>query len=85
MAESKKQAKIAKISVDYEKQMAGTKKTLRRVKEINEELKVITETYLKEVLEKTDELETLGQFEASKEFSKKIVGNLSKMVSSIEL
>ena len=68
MAESKKQAKIAKIYVDYEKQMAGTKKTLRRVKEINEELKVITETYLKEVLEKTYELETLGQFEASKEF-----------------
>ena len=44
--------------------MASTKKTLRRVKQIKEELKLVTETYLKAVLEKTDELETLGQFKA---------------------
>ena len=85
MVESGIQDKIAKIYENYDNQMANTNKKLRRVKEINEELKVITETYLKEVLERTDELENLGQFAASKEFSKKIIEHLSKMVPPVEL
>ena len=46
----------------------------------------ITETYQKNVLERTDELEQLGQFSAehSKEFSKKIL-NLSKLIPPAEL
>ena len=59
--------------------MAGTKKTFTRVKEINQELKEITEIYMKEVLERTDELEQLGKFSDAKEFSKKIL-ELSELV-----
>ena len=59
--------------------MAGTKKTFTRVKEINQELKEITEIYMKEVLERTDELEQLGKFADAKEFSKKLL-ELSELV-----
>ena len=50
------------------------------------ELLEITETYQKNVLERTDELEQLGQLptEHSKEFSKKILA-ISKLVPPIEL
>ena len=59
--------------------MAGTKKTFTRVKEINQELKETTEIYMKEVLERTDELEQLGKFADAKEFSKKLL-ELSELV-----
>ena len=59
--------------------MAGTKKTFTRVKEINQELKETTEIYIKEVLERTDELEQLGKFADAKEFSKKLL-ELSELV-----
>ena len=61
--------------------MLGTKKTLKRMKEIKEELINITQAYQKNVLERTDELEQLGQLVDwhSKEFSKKIL-ELSNMV-----
>ena len=56
------------------------------MKEIREELLDLTETYQKNVLERTDELEQLGQLEAghSKQFSKKIL-DLSKLVPPAEL
>ena len=44
--------------------MAVAKKTVKRMKEIREELLDLTETYQKNVLERTDELEQLGQLEA---------------------
>ena len=46
----------------------------------------LTEVYQKNVLERTDELEQLGQLEAasSKEFSKKIL-DLSKLVPPVGL
>ena len=53
--------------------MAETKQTFTRMKEINEELKELTKTYVKVVLERSDELAQLGQFAASKDFSKKIL------------
>ena len=76
-----KQAKIYQITESYEQEMAGTKKTLKRMKEIKEELINITEAYQKNVLERTDELEQLGHLVDwhSKEFSKKIL-ELSNMV-----
>ncbi len=66
--------------------MAGTKKTLKRVKQINQELLNLTETYQKNVLERIDELEQLGQFVAgqAKDFSKKIL-EISKLVPPIEV
>ena len=50
------------------------------------ELLDITETYQKNVLERTDELEQLGKLPAghSKDFSKKILA-ISKLVPPIEL
>ena len=42
-------------------------------------MKEITEIYMKEVLERTDELEQLGKFSDAKEFSKKIL-ELSELV-----
>ena len=41
--------------------MAGRKKVLNRVKEINMELLEMTEAFQRKVLDKTDELEMLGQ------------------------
>ena len=70
--DSSKQAQISKISETFEQEMAETKQTFTRMKEINEELKELTETYVKVVLERSDELAQLGQFAASKDFSKKI-------------
>ena len=56
------------------------------MKEIREELLDLTETYQKNVLERTDELEQLGQLSAehSKVFSKKIQ-ELSELVHPREL
>ena len=84
--ESSKQAKIEKITEAYQQEIAGTEKTLKRVKIIQEELLELTETYQRNVLERTDELEQLGHLEAgrSKEFSKQVL-NLSKLVPPIEL
>ena len=84
--ESGKQAKKIKIAETYEKEVEGTKKTLKRMKQIKLELMEITETYQKNVLERTDELEQLGELEAarSKEFAKMIL-NLSKIVPPAEL
>ena len=70
--DSSKQAQISKISETFEQEMAETKQTFTRMKEINEELKELTDTYVKVVLERSDELAQLGQFAASKDFSKKI-------------
>ena len=42
-------------------------------------MKEITEIYMKEVLERTDELEQLGKFADAKEFSKKLL-ELSELV-----
>lgn len=66
--------------------MSGAKKTLKRTKQIKEELLELTEIYQKNVLERADELEQLGQMEAArlKEFSKMIL-SLSQMVPPIEL
>ena len=57
-----------------------------RVIEIKKELLEITETYQRNVLERTDELEQLGHFTAghSKLFSKKIL-DLSNIVPPVEL
>ena len=66
--------------------MEVTKKTLKRVKMIKKELLDLTEAYQKNVLERTDELEQLGHFEAycSKEFSKKILA-LGRLVPPVEI
>ena len=61
MAEAGKEVKIRQISEAYELQTAGAKKTLQRAKQIKVELLEITKTYQKDVLERTDELEQLGQ------------------------
>ena len=55
--------------------MAGRKKVLKRVKEINMELLEMTETFQRKVLDKTDELEMLGQMTSieSKQFSKQVI------------
>ena len=84
--ESSKQAKIDKITEAYQEEMAETKKTLKRVKQINEELLFITEKYQKTVIERIDELQQLGQLEAtrSKHFSKVIL-SLSNIVPPIEI
>ena len=70
----------------YEQEMAGAKKILKRVKVIKEELFELTEIYQKNVLERTDELERLGQLAAgySKVFSKKIL-DLSNLVPPAEI
>ena len=75
MVDECKQVKVCKIAEDYDQEMAGTKKTLKRIKIIKEELVELTETYQKNVLERTDELEQLGQLADwhSKEFSKSIL------------
>ena len=66
--------------------MAGIKKTFKRVKQIRVELLDLTEGYQKNVLERTDELEQLGQLktQSSKDFQKKIL-DLSKLVPPVEL
>ena len=86
MVEASQEARIYKITENYEQEMSSTKKTLKRTKEIKEELKDLTEVYQKNVLERTDELEQLGQLPAgqSKDFSKKIL-ELSKLVPPEEL
>ena len=61
MVEAGKQVKVNQIIDAYEQEVASTKKTLKRAKQIKEELLDITETYQKNVLERTDELEQLGQ------------------------
>ena len=71
--DSSKQAQISKISETFEQEIKETKQTFTRMKEINEELKELTKTYVKVVLERSDELAQLGQFAASKDFSKKIL------------
>ena len=70
--ESSRQAKILEITQAYEEEMAGRKKVLKRVKEINMELLEMTEAFQRKVLDKTDELEMLGQMTSieSKQFSK---------------
>ena len=57
MMEAGKQAKIARITESYEQELANTMKTLKWMEEIKVELNDITETYQRNVLEKTDELE----------------------------
>ena len=84
MDDSSKQAKIGKITEAYHTELAETKKTLKIVKEINVELRELTEKYRKEVLERTDRLAQLGQFAASKDFSKMVLA-LNKMVPHMEL
>ena len=86
MVEAGKQAKIKQITEAYEQDTVVTKKTLQRAKQIKVELVDITETYQKNVLERTDELEQLGQLSAehSKTFSKKIL-ELSEMVPPSEI
>ena len=86
MVEAGKEAKIKQITDAYEQEAAAAKKTLQRAKQIKVELVDITEAYQKNVLERTDELEQLGQFsgEQSKVFSKKIL-ELSELVPPIDL
>ena len=59
---------------------------LKRVKEIKQELTEKVDTFQKDVLERTDELEQLGQIaaERSKQFSKQI-HSLSQVVPPVEL
>jgi|688.fasta_scaffold332420_1 hypothetical protein len=64
--DSSKEEKIHKITEAYEKEVEHSKKTLKRVKQIKLELEEMTESYQKKVLEKTDELEQIGQFEAAR-------------------
>lgn len=64
--DSSKEAKIHQITQAYENEVEHSKKTLKRVKQIKLELEEITESYQKKVLEKTDELEQIGQFEAAR-------------------
>ena len=66
MVEAGKQAKINQITAAYQEEMAVAKKTFKRMKEIREELLDLTETYQKNVLERTDELEQLGQLDAGR-------------------
>ena len=86
MMEAGKQAKINQITEAYEQEMAGIKKTFKRVKQIRVELLDLTEGYQKNVLERTDELEQLGQLktQSSKNLQKKII-DLSKLVPPVEL
>ena len=86
IAPAGKEAKIKQIAEAYQQEAAGTKKTLQRAKQIKVELLDITETYQKNVLERTDELELIGQLPAgySKVFSKKIL-ELSILVPPTEL
>ena len=86
MIEAGKEAKIRQITEAYEKEAEVKKKTLQRAKQIKVELVDITETYQKNVLERTDELEQLGQLSAqqSKVFSKKIL-QLSELIPTMEL
>ena len=86
MAEASKEAKIKEVTEAYEKEAASAKKILKRAKYIKVELFEMTEIYQKNVLERTDELEQLGQLSAehSKAFSKKVL-ELSKLVPPIEL
>ena len=86
IAEGGKEAKIKQITEAYEQDMAGKKKILQRAKQIKVELVDITETYQKNALERTDELEQLGQFsvQQSKVFSKKIL-ELSELIPLMEL
>ena len=62
--ESGKQAKIYQITEAYEQEVAGTKKTIKIVKQLNAQLLDLTEEYQKNVLEIIDELEQLGQLPA---------------------
>ena len=86
IVEAGKKAKVKQIIEAYEQEASGTKKTLQRAKQIKVELLEITETYQKNVLERTDELEQLGQLPIghSKVFSQKII-ELSNLVPPIEL
>ena len=61
IAEAGKEAKIRQITEAYQQEAADTKKILKRAKQIKVELVEITEAYQKNVLERTDELEQLGQ------------------------
>ena len=86
MVEAGKEAKVKQITDAYEQEAAAAKKKLQRAKQIKVELVDITEAFQKNVLERTDELEQLGQFSAeqSKVFSKKIL-ELSELVPPIDL
>ena len=86
IVEASKEAKVKQITDAYEQEAAALKKTLQRAKQIKVELVDITEAYQKNVLERTDELEQLGQFsgEQSNVFSKKIL-ELSELVPPIDL
>ena len=84
--ESSRQSKILEITQAYEEEMAGRKKVLKRVKEINMELLEMTEAFQRKVLDKTDELEMLGQMTSieSKQFSKQVIA-ISEIVPPTQI
>ena len=84
--ESSKQAKKKQITEAYQLEITDTEIKLKTVKVISQELKDLTEKYLHNVLDRTDQLEKRGHLPSgySKDFSKQII-KLVEIVPPVEI